>query len=107
MSKFLALFLALSFPISVLAFTVPSQPSSFVSDYAHIILPEEVSVLENKIKSFERETSGEIAIVTIPSLDGDTIENIAQEIFTKWGIVKEDKDNGVLLLISIGDRETR
>lgn len=94
-------------PSLVLAFAVPEKPSSFVSDYAGILKPEEKLILESKLSEFEKQTTNEIAVVTIKSLDGNTIENIAQEIFTQWGIGKKDKNNGVLLLISLDDRETR
>ncbi|TSD02640.1 MAG: uncharacterized protein Athens071416_576 [Parcubacteria group bacterium Athens0714_16] len=99
--------LLLFLPSLVLAFAVPEKPSSFVSDYAEILKPEEKLVLESKLSEFEKQTTNEIAVVTIKSLDGNTIENIAQEIFTQWGIGKKDKNNGVLLLISLEDRQTR
>src|SRR3989344_5994281 len=107
MQKYFA-FLSLFFiPVLALAFTVPGKPSMYLNDYAKILTAEQVSTLENKLQSFARQTTNEIAVVTIPSLDGDTIENVAQEIFTKWGIGKADKNNGVLLLISLIDRKTR
>jgi uncharacterized protein len=105
MRKLLITFLFL--PLFVFAFDVPQRPTGFVQDFAGILTKEEVQELESKIQDFERNTTNEIAVVTIPSLDGDTIENIAQEIFTKWGIGKKDKNNGVLLLISFSDRQTR
>src|SRR3989338_8351478 len=105
MKKFLTLFLLL--PTLVLAFTVPAKPNAFVQDYAKMLSVEQVSLLETKLRAFEKQTTNEISVVTIFSLDGDSIENVAQEMFTKWGIGKQDKNNGVLLLISIGDRKTR
>lgn len=90
-----------------LAFTAPSKPNSFVNDYAGILNASEKVNLENKISNFEKQTSNEIAVVIIPSLDGDVIENVAQDIFTKWGVGKADKDNGVLLLISIEEHKIR
>ena len=94
-------------PLLVAAFTVPERPTGFVQDYAGILSSEEVAQLEEKIQNFERGTTNEIAVVTIKSLDGDVIENVAQEIFTKWGIGKTDKNNGVLLLIALEERKTR
>lgn len=102
----IALFL-FTLPFLASAFTVPEKPSSFVSDYVEILKPEEKTILENKLSEFEKQTTNEIGIVIIKSLDGDVIENVAQEIFTKWGIGKKDKNNGVLLLISLEDRQTR
>lgn len=94
-------------PIFALAFTVPQYPTGFVNDYAQVMSTEEVNSLESKLVSFEKNTTNEISVVTIKSLDGDTIENVAQEIFTKWEIGKKDKNNGVLLLISIAEHKTR
>ncbi len=78
-----------------------------MQDYAKILSVEQVEELETKLSNFEKNSTNEIAVVIIPSLDGDTIENVAQEIFTKWGIGKKDKNNGVLFLIALTDRETR
>ncbi len=97
----------LSCTASVLAFDIPAKPKSFVNDYAGILQPNEINELENKLSNFEKNTTDEIAVVTIPSLDGDTIENVAQNIFTKWGIGKKDKNNGVLILIALAERKTR
>ena len=99
---------------SIFAFEIPSKPQSFVSDYASILKIEEKNILEQKISTFEKQNGAEIAVVIIPSLDGDTIENLAQNIFTKWGIGKVDNlpagrqgNNGVLILIAILEHQTR
>jgi len=106
--KILSLMISFLFlPLVVLAFVVPEKPTSFVSDYAEMLKPEERTTLENKLSEFEKQTTNEIAIVIIESLEGDAIENVAQKVFTKWGIGKKDKNNGVLLLISLDDRQTR
>lgn len=91
----------------VSAFSVPEKPKAFVNDYAGVLSGEEKNSLENKISSFEKNTSNEIAVVTVPSLDGDTIENLAQEIFSKWGIGKSGKNNGVLMLVAMAEHKTR
>ncbi len=108
MQKLFALSVLLFLPTLTSAFAIPQTgPTAFVTDYASILSPNQINELELKISNFEKSTTNEIAVVTIPSLDGDTIENVAQDIFTKWGIGKEGKNNGVLLLISLADRETR
>ena len=107
MKKFLILSIVLIAPIFSFAFTVPEKPTGFVQDYAGMLTTEQVTSLETKLENFEKSSTNEIAVVTIKSLDGDTIENVAQEIFTKWGIGKTDKNNGALLLISLEDRKTR
>ena len=106
-SKILFIIFGFVIPAVSLAFVIPERPTGFVQDYAKILTEEQVTQLETKLQSFEKSSTNEIAVVTIPSLDGDTIENVAQELFTKWGIGKQDKNNGVLLIISLGDRKTR
>ncbi len=92
---------------SIFAFEIPTKPQNFVSDYAQILKPEEKNALEQKISNFEKKTTAEIAVVIIPSLNGDVIENVAQNIFTKWGIGKKDKNNGVLVLVAFTERQMR
>ncbi|MEK7088588.1 MAG: TPM domain-containing protein, partial [Patescibacteria group bacterium] len=110
MKKFLFLVSAFIFFVGAhtsLAFDIPNKPQSFVNDFANILSVEDKSSLENKISNFEKQTGNEITVVIIPSLDGDTVENVAQNIFTKWGIGKKEKNNGVLILIAMTERKTR
>ncbi len=105
-TKYLFLFLLVA-PFVVYAFDIPARPAGFVNDYAGILTVEQKSALEAKINAFEKSTTNEIAVVAVTSLDGNTIENLAQEIFTKWGIGKAEKNNGVLFLIAFEDKEAR
>ena len=89
------------------AYTSPGQPAGFVNDYAGMFSSSERQALEQKISDFKATTTNEIAVVTISSLDGDTIENYANELFNEWGIGKKGEDNGVLILISKNDRKMR
>lgn len=90
-----------------LAFDIPEKPQNFVNDYAKILSIEEKKSLEVKISNFEKQTTNEISMIIIPSLDGDSVENVAQGIFTKWGIGKKDKNNGVLILVALAEHKTR
>jgi len=64
--KILSLMISFLFlPLVVLAFVVPEKPTSFVSDYAEMLKPEERTTLENKLSEFEKQTTNEIAIVII------------------------------------------
>lgn len=106
--KFFSLFAAaLLLPSFVLAYVNPGNPSGFVNDNAHLLSESERAQLEEKLVNFEKQTGNEIAIATIRSLDGDTIENFAEELFQEWQIGKKGQDNGILLLISKEDREMR
>ena len=107
MQRYFALLCLFLLPVFVMAFVVPAKPVTYVNDYAKMLSGEEVTALETKLQSFERNTTNEIAVVTITSLDVDTVENVAQDIFTEWGIGKTDKNNGVLLLVAVDDRQAR
>ena len=94
-------------PLIVLGYSSPGQPAGFVSDFAGILAFEQRQSLEDKLVAFERETGDEIAVVTIPGLKGDTIENFAVQLFQEWGIGKKGKDNGILILVALDDRRMR
>jgi uncharacterized protein len=104
---FLLLAVAISPRASLAAFVVPEKPAGFVSDFAGMMSSEEVSALETKLADFNATTTIEIAVVTVKSLNGDTIENAAQKIFDIWKIGKAKVDNGALVLVSLEDRKAR
>jgi uncharacterized protein len=68
---------------------------------------ESKDLLEQKLVTFTASTTNEIAVVIIPSLEGDTIEHFASTLFSKWKIGSKKNDNGILLLISRDDRRAR
>ena len=87
--------------------TFPPRPSQFVSDYAQVLTSPQAQQLEAVITELEQKTSAEVSVVTVNSLDGADIESFAMELFKKWGIGKKDKNNGVLILVALQDREVR
>jgi len=109
MNKFKIFVILLSFLVMspALAYYNPGNPSGFVNDYANVISDNDQQALEVKLSSFEKESSNEIAVVIIPNLGEDTIENFAVELFADWKIGKAKNDNGVLLLVAIEDRQMR
>jgi uncharacterized protein len=79
----------------------------FVNDYAGLLKPETRAQLEARLAQLEKDTTAEVAVVTVKSLEGDSIEDYAVRLFEKWGIGKKGKDNGVLLLVALDDRKMR
>ena len=94
-------------PLFVFGYQNPGSPSGFVNDFAEMLTVEKRQTLETKIGNFEKETTNELSVVTVANLGGDTIENFAEKLFQDWGVGKNKKDNGVLLLISSDDRQMR
>ena len=83
------------------------EPTGYVNDYAQILSSEYRQNLEQELVNFEKETTVEIALVTINSLAGDSIEDYTVRLFEQWGIGKKEKDNGLLILIAKEDREIK
>jgi uncharacterized protein len=78
-----------------------------VNDYAGMLSPEAVARLEQKLAGFERETSNQIAVLTVPSLQGDNIDQFAIRVAEQWKIGQKGKDNGVLLIMAQAERKVR
>jgi len=83
------------------------QNGTWVTDTSATLTPQTIALLNERAAEFERDTSSEIAIVVIRSLDGRPIEEAAVKLFEMWGIGKKQRDNGLLFLWSTGDRRLR
>ena len=83
------------------------RPLGHVNDFAGVLTEDDRSYLEDFLGTLERDTSAEVVVVTVTSLDGLTIEEYAARIFTDWGIGDAAKDNGVLLLVAPAERRVR
>lgn len=62
---------------------------------------------ESPTAPLEGETSAEVAVATVSSLEGMTIEEYSNRLFAEWGIGKKQQDNGVLLLVAPHDNPIR
>ena len=83
------------------------NPTGFVTDTAQMLTTEERQSLETSLRRLKTEIGNEVAIVTIPSLEGEPIEDYAVKLFAQWGIGQEEKDNGLLILVAKDDRAMR
>ena len=83
------------------------QPQGYVNDFAEIISSETQETLEQKLTQLDQDSSIEIALVTVKSLEEITIEDYAVRLFEDWQIGKKNRDNGVLLLIAPKERKLR
>ena len=83
------------------------QPQGYVSDFAHVLDTISRAQLEDYAGRVEQATGVQMAIVTIDSLDGQPIEDVANSLYRKWGVGKKGKDEGILLLLAIKDHRDR
>ncbi len=78
-----------------------------VVDNAEILSPQAEAAITLLLENHEQETSNQVAVLTIPTLGGESVESYANRVFRAWGLGRADVNNGVLLLIAKNDRELR
>lgn len=83
------------------------KPTGYVNDFAGTLDARSKQALEEYAANLERLTGAQMAIVLVPSLEGDPIEDAANRLYREWGIGQKGKNEGILLLLSIGDRKSR
>lgn len=83
------------------------KPSGRVTDLAELIDPSTEASIDQQLADLERRTSSEVAVATVRSLDGISIEEYANRLFKEWGIGQAKQDNGVLVLVAPNEREMR
>jgi uncharacterized protein len=83
------------------------KPQGYVSDFSSVVDEASRARLERYCAAVEQSTGAQIALVTIPTLNGEPVDDIANGLFRKWGVGKKGQDAGILLLLVTGDRRSR
>jgi uncharacterized protein len=95
--------------VALTAFAAADVPylTGRVVDNAEILKPatrERVALLA---KAHEDKTTDQIAVLTVPTLGGDSIEEYASRVFAAWKLGQKGKDNGVLVVVAPQDHKMR
>lgn len=83
------------------------RPEGYVSDFARVIDRDSRNRLESFCAEVERATGARLTLVTVPSLLGEPVDDVASALARAWDAGHKSAHNGVLLLLSTGDRRTR
>lgn len=83
------------------------KPTGHVTDAAGVLPADARAALEARLAALEATTGIELAVATVPDLQGEVIEDYANGLYRAWGIGKRDKNNGALLLVAPADRKVR
>lgn len=86
------------------------KPTSnfFVNDFAGVIDSSTEQEIQNAaVQLYEKSGGAQVVVVTIDSLEGESLEMYAARLFREWGIGSAKENNGVLILISVTDRLSR
>ena len=81
--------------------------SGRVTDLADMISPEAESRIDGRLERLEQAEGSQIAVLTIPSLEGESLEDFSLRVAETWGLGRAEADDGALLLISRDDRKMR
>ncbi|HKN87573.1 MAG TPA: TPM domain-containing protein [Nitrospiraceae bacterium] len=93
-------------PSPVLALDVPPLTGRVV-DLANLLPTDVAASLSAELAEHERKTGNQIAVLTLPSLEGESLEEFSHRVATTWKLGRKGNDNGVLLLVVPGERRIR
>lgn len=85
----------------------PPRLQARVNDYAKMLSPEQAQALEAKLEAHEKKTTNQIVVLTLPSLEGEALEDFSVRVGREWGLGQEKRNNGVLLFIAAKERSVR
>ena len=86
------------------AFDVPPN-DGFVTDTVNVLTVEQKQSLDQDLTTYKQQTSNEIAVLIVESLNGEPIADVAVQVGRKWGVGTAGKNNGILILIARTERE--
>lgn len=88
------------------AATVPALKGR-VNDYAKIIRDSDEREIEEYLAGIEQASGVQIAVLTMPSLDGDDIASFGIKVADKWQLGDKEKDNGAILIVAYAEHDLR
>ncbi len=83
------------------------QPQGYVSDFAGVTDAASRAQLERYCAAVERSTGAQMALVLLPTIEGEPIEDVANTIYRAWGVGRKETDEGIMLLLVTGERRSR
>ncbi len=90
---------------------LPAYSNVYVNDFADILSPETEATLTAMIEAARAECDHEMTVVTITSVDdytpGLSIERFAKTLFNTWGVGNAERNDGIMLVVAVKDREMR
>ncbi len=89
-----------------LALEVPPLTGRIV-DAAHLLPADRAASLSSELAAHEARTGNQVALLTLPSLEGEPLEDFSHRVATAWKLGHKGTDNGVLVLVVPGDRKVR
>lgn len=90
------------------AATIPDPVGDiYVQDFAHTLSDSEKNELIELGQYLDNHTQSQIAVLTVESLEDESVEEYALQAFRQYGLGSKEEDNGVLLLLALQDRKIK
>jgi uncharacterized protein len=100
-------FLAALVGAAAAALPIPPPPDHRINDFAGVLPAAERERLEEKLRSWEHESSNQIVVAIFRSLDGENLEDYSIRLAQAWRVGQKGLDNGVIFLVFVDDRKMR
>ena len=92
--------------LSVFALDVPNPPKNgYVLDQTQTLTKEEIHSMNRMGLELQKKTKAQIAVLLVPTLDGEDVTDYANRVFRSWGVGQKDANNGVLFLVALKDTQ--
>ncbi|HEU4686605.1 MAG TPA: TPM domain-containing protein [Nitrospira sp.] len=78
-----------------------------VIDLAHVLPDSEILAISGLLEAHEERTGNQVAVLILPSLEGEPLEEFSHRVATTWKLGRKGIDNGVLLLVAVKERRIR
>ncbi|MDR0842315.1 MAG: TPM domain-containing protein [Acidobacteriota bacterium] len=92
--------------LSAFALDVPALTGRVV-DLAGLMTPEQAQAMELRLRQLEVTDSTQVAVLTVPSLEGESLEDFTLRVVERWKVGQKGRDNGVLIFVALQDRAMR
>ncbi len=104
--NFLFVAVAAFFTFNSFAAKVPALTGRIV-DNANIITRKDKQEINSYLENLENSTGAQVAVLTVNSLDGDSIEDFSTDVAESWQLGQKDKDNGALIVVALKEHKAR
>ncbi|WP_316817683.1 TPM domain-containing protein [Pedobacter nyackensis] len=105
MKRTIIALLLVVYSIAGFAQDFPAKPGKLVNDYTGTLSADQIQQLEQKLVAFDDSTSIQIAIAILKSVGEYDINDYAMQLGRAWGVGTKGKDNGVMIVVALGDRK--
>lgn len=82
-------------------------PRDYVSDQANVLAPQQEMALIALAEELQAKTGAQLAVLTVPSLDGEPVEQLALRVAREWGVGTQKKNDGLLMVLATQDKRLR